>query len=335
MVCILFMIGCSPAKNENPKASNTSHINLTSTDNFSEVMNILQDNPAKQTTHLITEKHYYSRFFGTKLFEVLNFILQNDAYRNHPAIRSRLKTLSETHPFTNIRASAQLVLSEFQGDKIPPVFRFSRVLEGYEGPTAHEINKDMEYCAPPSNAQRPDFEYEAESEAEALRASGQEYVRPRYRFEVPMQFGSLSGGYYSIRGIGLSYKQNKAPHETVKISTTNNRYIMKSESTDTYWLFDGPHHMVGGGSISKLIETTTGVDRYLHRVLPNSVSQIFILEDESIFITFVNLDPSKRGGTTTKDGVFEPSPLENYNPPVIFYPDGAISLACIDDAIKY
>ncbi len=334
IVCIPLIISCTPAKTDNPNASGMSQTDLPKTDNFTRILKILNDNPTELEPYLVTDKNFYIRMFRTELFDVFNVILKNDVYRNHPEIRLRLRGLSENHPFTDIKARAQLVLSDFSGDKIPPMFRYSRELEGYEGLTPREINKDMEYCAPPLTARRPDFEYEAETKAETLRLSGVEYVRPHYRFEVPLQFGALSGGYYSIQGVGLSYKQNITPYKTLDISATNNRYVMASSDKDTYWLIDGPHHMVGGGSISKLIETQKGVDRYLHRVLPSGVSQIFTLSDGSIFITFVNLDPSKRGGST-KDGVFKPFPLENYNPPVIFYPDGTISLACTVGATKF
>ena len=109
---------------------------------------------------------------------------------------------------------------------------------------------------------------------------------------------------------------------------------MKSDTEGTYWLIDGPHHMIGGASISKLIETRNSVERYLYRALPSSVSQIFELEDGQLFLNFVNLNPSKRGGSFDGD-VFIPFPLENYNPPIILYPDGRVSLGCVPDASKF
>lgn len=301
-------------------------------ENFSkiEILRILEDNPLKREPYLLTEGNFSAWLIKAEIFDAFNAILNEDIYRDDPDIRSRLLELSETHPFTDIRTSALLLLSEYQGNN--NILRRLQVFwhqDGYKGVTRYQINEQMEYCAPPQNARRPDFEIEAEREAEALKLG-----RPRYRFEVPMQYGTVSGGYYSIRGIGLTYKQNAAPHKTVGISNTNNRYVMESDSRGGYWLIDGPHHMMGGATISKLLETQDGIDRYLHRILPGSVSQIFELSDGRIFITFVNLDPSKRGGTH-KDGEFIPSPLERYNPPVIFHPNGKISLACSPDSVEF
>jgi len=338
MVCIPLVVSCAPTESQTPNDKSISQIDLSETKIVTEIITTLTDNPAIQKPYLVAEKNFFTSFYRTELFDVFNTILKNNAYRNDPAIRSKLRTLSETHPFTDIRASARLVLSEFSGDQIPPMFQYARVPEGYKGPTARDINKEMEYCAPPSNARRPDFEYEAEKDAETLRASTKKerqiYVRPNYRFKVPLQNGTLSGGYYTIHGVGLTYELNTPPYKTVTISADNNRYVMQSGSKNTYWLIDGPHHMIGGGSITRLVETQDGVERYLHRVLPGGVSQIFILPDGELFISFVNLDPSKRGGVHKETG-FEPFPLENYNPPVIFYPDGTISLACTAKAIKF
>ena len=295
-----------------------------------EILRILEDDPFKREPYLLTEANFFAWLNRAEIFDAFNAILNEDIYRHDPNIRSKLLGLSETHPFTDIRTSAQLLLSEYQGNN--NILRTLQVFwpqYGYKGVTRYQMNEHMEYCVPPQNARRPDFEIEAEREAEALKLGS-----PRYRFEVPMQHGTVSGGYYSIQGIGLTYKQNAAPHKTVGISNTNNRYVMKSDSRDRYWLIDGPHHMIGGASISKLVETQDGINRYLHRILPGSVSQIFELSDGRIFITFVNLDPTKRGGTH-KDGEFIPSPLEHYNPPVIFHPNGKISLACSPGSVEF
>ena len=299
-----------------------------------EILNILEDNPDGYTPFLNTGGGFSPWLIRTEIFDTFNTILANKEHRDDPEIRSRLLTLSKMHPFTNIRASAQLVLSEYPEDQIPPMFHFGQALAGYEDISVKQINDSMEYCAPPSHAKQPDFEIKAEKDAEALMASGLEHVRPNYRFTVPMRYGAISGGYYSIQGIGLSYRKNAAPHETVRLSNANNRYIMNSNTKDTYWLIDGPHHMIGGASISKLVETQDGLERYLHRVLPSTVSQVFELEDNKVFINFVNLDPSQRSGSWDGE-VFTPTPVETYNPPIIVYPDGKISLACSSDAIKF
>ena len=59
----------------------------------------------------------------TEIFRVFSTILQDEELRQDPDIRSGLLNLSQTHPFTDIRASAQLALSDFNGDVIPSMFR--------------------------------------------------------------------------------------------------------------------------------------------------------------------------------------------------------------------
>lgn len=299
-----------------------------------EILKLLADAPYENKLFLKTESDFSPWLIRTGIFDAFNAILQDEALRQDPDIRSRLFSLSEIHPFTDIRASAQLTLSEFRGDRVPPMFHYGRVPDGYKGLTAKQMNESMVYCAPPPNAKQPDFEVEAETDAEALKASGREHVRPQYRFKMPMRYGTVTGGYYSIRGVGLSYEQNAAPHTKVGISHANNRYIMKSDTEDEYWLIDGPHHMIGGASISKLVETEDGIERYLYRVLPSTVSQVFELEDGRIFINFANFDPSKRSGSWDSD-VFTPTPLETYNPPIIVHLDGKVSLACTANASKF
>ena len=289
-----------------------------------EILKVLEDRPLENELFLNSEGGSSPWLIRTEIFEAFNAILNNNAYKRDPEIRSRLQTLSENHLFTVVRASAQLVLSDFQEDSIPPMFHHGRVPEGYEGLTAKQMNESMEYCAPPPEAKRPDFEIEADREGR----------RSAYRFSMPMRHGTLTGGYYSIQGIGLSYKKSVPPHEVMSISKANNRYIMKADTEDTYWLIDGPHHMIGGASISKLVETEAGLERYLHRVLPSTVRQVFEFSDGRIFINFVNLDPLERGGSY-HGKEFTPSPLELYNPPIIVYPNGSVSLACTDDSIKF
>lgn len=299
-----------------------------------EILKLLADGPSENKLVLKTESDFSPWLIRTEIFNAFNGILQDEALRQDSEIRAMLFTLSETHPFTVIRASAQLALSEFGGDRLPPMFHYGRAPDGYKGLTAKQMNESLKYCAPPPNANQPDFEIEAEKDAEALRASGRQHVRPQYRFKVPMRNGAVTGGYYSLQGVGLSYEQYAAPHTNVHISNSNNRYIMKSDTKDEYWLIDGPHHMIGGSSISKLIETENGIERYLYRVLPSTVKQVFELEGGQVFINFVNLDPSKRGGTWV-DGKLVPTPLNTYNPPIIIYPDGKVSLACTADAVKF
>ena len=299
-----------------------------------EILKILEDKPVENKLFPKTEGENSPWLIQTEIFDVFNAIMHDEKLHQDPEIRSRLLDLSETHPFTNIRASAQLALSDFSGEISPFMFHFGRVPDGYKGKTARQINQSMEYCPPPQNAKQPNFELEAEKNADALKASGHERVRPRYRFKVPMRYGAITGGYYSILGVGLSYERYAPPHMKVNISNTNNRYIMKSDTEDKYWLIDGPHHMIGGASISKLIETEDGIKRYLHRVLPSTVSQVYEFDGGQIFINFVDLDPTKRGGSWNGD-VFTPTPLETFNPPIIVYPDGKISLACVSEASKF
>ena len=302
--------------------------------NKNEILKILEDNPYAKKSFPNSETSSSPWLIRTEIFDAFDTILKNKALREDPEVRSKLVVLSEVHPFTVVRASATFALSDVDVERFPMMFHFGGLIDGYDGPNAYEINESMEYCSPPSNARRPEFELEAERHAEELKLSGRERVRPNYIFSVPMRYGTITGGYYSIQGIGLTYKQNTTPHKKIGISRANNRYIMKSDTKDSYWLIDGPHHMIGGASISKLIENKDGLERYLHRVLPGTVSQVFELDHGRIFITFANLDPSKRGGTS-KEGVFYPSPLERYNPPIIVYPNGQVSLACDENAIKY
>lgn len=297
--------------------------------NKSELLNILEDDPRERELELITESHFATGLVLPDIFEAFNAILKNDNFRSDTEIRSKLLILSQRHPFTDVRAAATLLLSNFEGDRISPMFYFSRQQDGYNGPTPKQLNGHMEYCAPPRNAKRPDFEIRAEEEAKILKRG-----RPNYRFKVPTQYGAFSGGYYSIQGVGLSYQQNTAPYKKISLSGANNRYIMPTDSKNSFWLIDGPHHMIGGASISKLVETQDGVDRYLHRILPSSVSEILELPNGSIFITFVSLDPAKRGATW-KEGVRIPSPLERYNPPIILNPNGTIKLACTEHATEF
>lgn len=297
--------------------------------NKAEVLKLLEDAPHDNEADLITDSNFTIWLIRTELFDSFNTILKTESFRNDFEIRSRLLALSKNHPFTDVRASARLVLSDFQGNRVPSMFRFSRQYKDYDGLTAFKMNEHMEYCSPPPNAKQPDFEIEAEAVAKTSKRG-----RPAYRFKVPTLYGSLSGGYYSIQGVGLTYQQDKAPDKKIGISSANNRYIMPSNSIDSFWLIDGPHHMIGGASITKLVETQDGINRYMHRVLPSGISQIFELPNGSIFINFVNLDDSKRGGTSEGDA-FTPSPLELYNPPIILHPNGKIKLACLADAVEY
>ncbi len=294
----------------------------------SKILEILEDGPNENSPALKVKGNTLPWFSELEIFKVFDVILQNDSLRQDINIRASLQHLSETHPFTYVRASALLVLSGFDGDRIPPMFHFGQTLDGYKGPAADQINESMEYCAPPIISKRPDFELKAEQEA---KGHGK---RPQYRFKVPMKYGTITGGYYKLRGVGLSYAPNVAPDKPITISYGNNRYIMASDKEGEYWLIDGPHHLAGGASILRLVETKNGVERYLHRVLPSEVSQIFELEDGRVFINFVSLDPSKRSGGW-KDDVFTPSPLSRYNPPIFIYPDGGISLACEPNARKF
>lgn len=294
-----------------------------------DILKILEDDPFKTEPKVITDSNFTTWFVRTEIFDAFNIILKNGNFRNDPEIRSKLLVLSQKHPFTDVRATANVLLSKFQDHKIPPMFYFSSGLEGYDGLTPKQINQHMVYCAPPQNSKRPEFEIKAEQKAKALKRG-----RPNYRFKLSTQNGTFSGGYYSIQGVGLSYQQTIAPYKKIGISASNNRYIMPSDTKKSFWLIDGPHHMIGGASISKLVETQDGVDRYLHRVLPSSVSEIFELSDGSLFITFVNLDSSKRGGIH-KGGEFIPWPLENYNPPIILHANGKIKLACAEGASEF
>lgn len=293
-----------------------------------EILEILEDRAYQDKLFLKTQGDFSPWLIRTEIFEAFDVILQNDTLWQDLDIRESLQRLSETHPFTYVRASALLVLSGFDGDRIPPMFHFGQTLDGYKGPAADQINETMEYCAPPITSKRPNFELKAEQEA---KGHG---IRPQYRFKVPMKYGTMTGGYYSIQGIGLSYAPNLAPDKPIRMSDANNRYIMASDKEGEYWLIDGPHHMIGGASISRLVETQDGIERYLHRVLPSTVNQVFELEDGRVFINFVNLDASKRSGSR-KDGVFTPTPLSRYNPPIFIYPDGEISLACEPGARKF
>ena len=46
------------------------------------------------------------------------------------------------------------------------------------------------------------------------------------------------------------------------------------------------------------------------------------------------LKRSKRGGAWDDDKLV-PTPLNTYNPPIIIYPDGKVSLVCTADAVKF
>lgn len=298
-----------------------------------DIIQHLKDDPSARKTDKTVPKTFNLMTAKTDLNLALKEIFANDLYRNDPIIREHLQRLSEQHPFTHVRAMALIVLSDYQDETFPLKFTWGQAPIGYEAMATYEINKSMHYCAPPAYARRPEFEYEAERKSEALKAEGKNYGRPAYRFKQKTRRGEISGGYYSIQGVGLFYKNNDAAEKT-RIDGDNYRYIMPSETKDEYWLIDGPHHMIGGGTVFKLKETKDGLVRYLYRVLPSGVSEIYELAEGRVFISFVHSDPSKRGGMS-KNGVFVPSPNHNYNPPIILYPDGKVSLACEKDAAKF
>lgn len=286
------------------------------------VLNILTAPPGAQSPEIITDKRDYARFTRSAKFLAFNAILEDDSLRYDPEVQAQLRILAETHPFTKIRAVAKVVLSDFRGRKINSMFHYGGRLEGYDGPSAKDLNEDMTYCAPPPEASRPEFEIRAEKEAEARGVR-----RANYRFDIPLQYGTLSGGYYAINGVGLTYQSDTNSKDTVTINHDNNRYVMPSNIPGEYWLIDGPHHMIGGGTVTKLVETQAGIKRYSHSILPSGVVQVFEMPDGSLFLTFVNLDPTKRGGSWNGDA-FTPSPLEWYNPPIRLFPNGEIGLAC-------
>ena len=298
-------------------------------DNFtrSEVLQALEDNPFDQEPQKITERNYTPEIRSAAIMDAFTLLLKSGHLRRDPKVRMRLEVLSQTHPFTHIRASAKLLLSDYSKDTnifaLPPMFWDQR---GYTGMKPSHMRGDADYCAPPPGARRPNFELEAEKKSKAANLS-----RASYRFETPLQYGTLRGGYYTIQGVGLSYAPHRAPEKPIGISSGNNRYVMPSDQAGAYWLIDGPNHMIGGGTITRLVESPDGIERFEHRILPSGVAQVFELPDGGVFMSFANLDPSKRGGTWTDDG-FAPTPLDFYNPPIILRPDGKISNACTQDA---
>ena len=301
-------------------------------DNFtrSDILQALGDDPSDREPQRVTERNYTPLLQSSGLMDAFRLIQKSAHLRRDDKVRARLEVLSETHPFTHIRQAAHLLLSDYAVDTnildANPIFWAQR---GYTAKMQKAGRGKMQHCAPPPGARRPDFELEAEQNAKAANRS-----RANYRFETPLQYGTLRGGYYTIQGVGLSYSPHTAPDAPVGISSGNNRYVMPSDQAGAYWLIDGPNHMIGGGTITRLVETRKGIERFEHRILPSGVAQIFELPGGGIFINFANLDPSKRGGTWT-GGKFTPTPLVFYNPPIILHPDGKISHACTQDAPQF
>lgn len=318
-VCLLSM-GASPAHAQiNPDSFTRS-----------DIVQALGDDPSGREPQRVTEANYTPLLQSSAVMDAFRLILKSGHLRRDDKVRARLEVLSETHPFTHIRQAAHLLLSDYAVDTnildTNPIFWAQR---GYTTEMQKSGREPMQHCAPPPGASRPDFELEAEQKAKAANRS-----RASYRFETPLKYGTLRGGYYTIQGVGLSYTPHTAPEKPVRISSGNNRYVMPSDQAGAYWLIDGPNHMIGGGTITRLVESPEGIERFEHRTLPSGVAQIFELPDGDIFINFANLDPSKRGGTWT-DGKFTPTPLDFYNPPIILHPNGKISHACTQDAPKF
>ena len=301
-----------------------------------EILDRLRDTVDADQPRLVDQTEARGRVslgFGSPLDlpvnNALDFVISNPSLLNDAEIGAQVRLIAEHHPVASARTMARLALSGLPWPEEPYYLLNGgfndRLPEAYRGFSAEITQAEEQHCPPTEMAVEFDW----------IWPEGAEQRFRNRSFKVRAGRGHLAGGGYSIQGRGLQYvpdAEGDRPLDTRQTISRDNVFIVVPSLTPgEFWAIDGPHHMIGGGAIWKVVLTEDGIFTRPHRTLPKGVAEVYRYPDGSVFIAFEAWDESERGGIVF-DGETRPFKLSRSNPPIRLHPDGRMSKACDPDA---